>query len=624
MSARDPEADSTVDVSAAAQGAKLLLAVRQWLEQDPEQATRDELTRLLERAQDPSAAEKEAGAAVAELAERFSGTLQFGTAGLRAALGAGPMRMNRAVVRRAAAGVAAYAQDRVRELDPQGEAARAVIGFDARHGSADFARDTAAALTASGLTVEVMPRPLPTPLLAWAVRERGAEVGVMVTASHNPAADNGYKVYLGGRIVEESGRGCQIVPPHDVEIARRIEAVEDLRELELAESGWETLPQDIEQQYLAAILPSSATSSASTESAESTADGAASEATAVRIVLTEMHGVGGAVALEALARAGFEDVHPVPEQIEPDPDFPTAAFPNPEEPGALDLAMALARRVEADLILAHDPDADRCAVAVPDPQDPRSVDGWRMLTGDEVGALLGLAALRRLGESSAAEETASGSAPVLASSIVSSRLLGRMAAAAGIEHRETLTGFKWIARVPGLAYGYEEALGYCVAPDVVRDKDGISAGLEIARLARAAAGRGTDLVQELDALMLAHGLHATSQLSIRVSDLEQIPRMMTVLREQTPQELAGSKVVGVQDLLHPDPDSELLPTEGLRLLTDDGGRVIVRPSGTEPKLKCYLEAVLEVPSDQDLPRVRDAAQTRLTAIADQLRELLTG
>lgn len=594
----------TADVQAAAEGAELLLSVRHWIDQDPDQNDRDELRGLLERAQDPSVPEDQAREAVADLAQRFSGTLQFGTAGLRAAIGAGPMRMNRAVVQRAAAGVAAH----VLEIAGTEPAPRAVIGYDARHRSEDFARDTAAVLTAAGLSVEIMPRPLPTPLLAWAVRDRGAETGIMVTASHNPAADNGYKVYLGGRCVEQDARGCQIVPPHDAQIAERIEAVGDLRELDLAESGWQVLPEDIDRHYLEAIV-----------------EPEAEPGTSPRIVLTAMHGVGGATAVAALERAGFHDIHPVPEQFEPDPEFPTAPFPNPEEPGALSLSLALARSLDADLVLANDPDADRCAAAVPAPGDPRSEDGWRALSGDEIGALLGLAALRRLttSERSSASSATAQSAPVLANSIVSSRLLGHMAEAAGVAHRETLTGFKWIARVPGLVYGYEEALGYCTAPEIVRDKDGITAAVAIAELARATAAQGRTLVDELDGLALDHGLHATSQLSIRVADLELIPRMMTRLRADPPRELAGSAVASVEDLAHPEPDSDLLPTEGMRLLSEDGTRVIVRPSGTEPKLKCYLETVVRLEHRDELPEARIRAQEHLEAVTQQLQALFS-
>jgi phosphomannomutase len=578
----------------------LLAAARAWAAEDPDPATRAELTELAERA------ESGGGAARAELADRFSGTLQFGTAGLRAALGAGPMRMNRVVVLRAAAGLAAHvlatAGDTGAGHAAPGSAApadagadgsaaggrplRAVVGYDARYNSDVFARDTAAVFTAAGIETLLMPSALPTPVLAWAVRAFAAEVGVMVTASHNPPADNGYKVYLGGRAVAPEARGCQIVAPHDRLIAERIAAVGPVGSIARADSGWTVLPDGVEEDYLRAVLPQSA-----------------ARARELSIVLTPMHGVGGRTAERALRRAGFTDVHVVAEQAEPDPDFPTVAFPNPEEPGALDLALAAARTRDADLVLANDPDADRVAVAVPGPDGA----GWRMLHGDEVGALLGHAAAARCAGRADA---------VLANSIVSSRLLGRIAAAAGLSHRETLTGFKWIARVPGLAYGYEEALGYCVAPDVVRDKDGISAAVAVAVLADELRARGRTLQDVLDELAVAHGLHATDQLSIRVADLGRIPAMTAALRDVPPAALDGSEVVRVEDLASP--DTGLPPTEGLRLLTADGTRVIVRPSGTEPKLKCYLEVVSPVPEPAGLPAARAAAAAKLSRIRAEL------
>lgn len=598
-------------------GAHLLEAVRSWIAQDPDAETRQELEKLVATATDPSAGEKAAQTAVADLAQRFSGTLQFGTAGLRAELGAGPMRMNRVVVQRAAAGVAAHVLE-VAGGDAE-RAPRAVIGFDSRKNSQVFAQDTAAVFTAAGLETLIMPRPLPTPVLAWAVREYDAEVGVMVTASHNPAADNGYKIYLGGRAVEDNGRGCQIVPPHDSQIAAHIDAVGDLRQLPVAQDGWTVLPYLVESHYLDAIVPGG--TGGTRESAANpvlpgaaTAPAGAGASSSPKIVLTAMHGVGGPTTVEALARAGFADVHPVRAQHTPDPTFPTVAFPNPEEPGALDLAFELAREVGADLIIANDPDADRCAVAVPDVHHPAFVDGWRMLRGDEVGVLLGLAALRdHAGEAGA----------VVANSIVSSRWLGRMAAAAGVEHRETLTGFKWITRQPGIIYGYEEALGYCIQPQTVRDKDGISAAVAVARLAQQAATLGRSLADELASLAVEHGLFTTDQLSIRVSDLSLIPQMMTTLREHTPTELAGSPVAEVRDLANPPVDSPLPPTDGLLLLTEDDTRVIVRRSGTEPKLKCYLEVVTGVPSPEALTTARRHATARLDAVKDQLRALLT-
>ncbi|VEI50323.1 phospho-sugar mutase [Kocuria rosea] len=574
---------------------QLLDAARAWGAADPDPATRAELAALVEAAAAGDAAAR------AELADRFSGTLQFGTAGLRAALGAGPMRMNRVVVLRAAAGLAAHVLAVQTPADGAAGSARrprAVVGYDARHGSEVFARDTAAVFTAAGIETLLLPAPLPTPVLAWAVRALGAEVGVMVTASHNPPADNGYKVYLGGRAVEPEARGCQIVAPHDRMIAERIAAVGPVEDIPRAQDGWTVLPASVEQDYLDAVLPAVVTAVAGAERP-------------LRIVLTPLHGVGGRTTTEALRRAGLADVHVVPEQAEPDPDFPTVAFPNPEEPGALDLALATARAVGADLVLANDPDADRVAVAVPVPGAGDTGQDWRMLRGDEVGALLGHAAAARC----AGREGA-----VFANSIVSSRLLGRIAAAAGIAHQETLTGFKWIARVPGLAFGYEEALGYCVAPEVVRDKDGISAAVAVAVLADELRAQGRTLLDVLDDLALAHGLYATDQLSIRVADLSRIPVMAAALRDAPPAALGGSEVVEVADLAAP--STGLPPTEGLRLLTADGTRVIVRPSGTEPKLKCYLEVVAPVAGQAALPAARDEAQERLGRIRAELEAAL--
>ncbi|VEH42582.1 Probable phosphomannomutase [Kocuria rosea] len=573
---------------------QLLDAARAWGAADPDPATRAELAALVEAAAAGDAAAR------AELADRFSGTLQFGTAGLRAALGAGPMRMNRVVVLRAAAGLAAHVLAVQTPADGAAGSARprAVVGYDARHGSEVFARDTAAVFTAAGIETLLLPAPLPTPVLAWAVRALEAEVGVMVTASHNPPADNGYKVYLGGRAVEPEARGCQIVAPHDRMIAERIEAVGPVEDIPRAQDGWTVLPASVEQDYLDAVLPA-------------VVPAAAGAGRPLRVVLTPLHGVGGRTTTEALQRAGLADVHVVPEQAEPDPDFPTVAFPNPEEPGALDLALATARAVGADLVLANDPDADRVAVAVPVPGAGDTGQDWRMLRGDEVGALLGHAAAARCADREGA---------VFANSIVSSRLLGRIAAAAGIAHQETLTGFKWIARVPGLAFGYEEALGYCVAPEVVRDKDGISAAVAVAVLADELRAQGRTLLDVLDDLALAHGLYATDQLSVRVADLGRIPVMAAALRDAPPADLGGSEVVEAADLAAP--STGLPPTEGLRLLTADGTRVIVRPSGTEPKLKCYLEVVAPVAGQAALPAARDEAQERLGRIRAELEAAL--
>ncbi|MEU6063214.1 MULTISPECIES: phospho-sugar mutase [Streptomyces] len=533
----------------------LIARAKAWLAEDPDAETRDELAELI------------GGGNVTELAARFSGTLQFGTAGLRGELGAGPMRMNRSVVIRAAAGLAAY-------LKKQGQGdGLVVIGYDARHKSADFARDTAAVMTGAGLRAAVLPRPLPTPVLAFATRHLGAVAGVEVTASHNPPRDNGYKVYLGD--------GSQIVPPADAGIAAEIDAIVSLDDVPRPDAGWETLDDSVLEAYLAR------TDAVLAEGSPRTA----------RTVYTAMHGVGKDVLLAAFARAGFPAPVLVAEQAEPDPDFPTVAFPNPEEPGAMDLSFARAREAGPDLVIANDPDADRCAVAV------RDAGEWRMLRGDEVGSLLGAHLVRR------------GARGTFAESIVSSSLLGRIAEKAGLPYEETLTGFKWIARAEGLRYGYEEALGYCVDPDGVRDKDGITAALLITELASELKEEGRTLLDLLDDLAVEHGLHATDQLSVRVQDLSVIADAMRRLRERPPTELAGLVITRAEDLTKG--TETLPPTDGLRY-TLDGARVIVRPSGTEPKLKCYLEVVVPVAAPADLPAARARATDLLDAIKRDL------
>ncbi|CAL9556412.1 phospho-sugar mutase [Streptomyces sp. NPDC058947] len=539
---------------------ELIAQAQAWLTEDPDPDTRAELAGLID-ARDH-----------AELAARFSGTLQFGTAGLRGELGAGPMRMNRTVVIRAAAGLAAYLK---KQGVPHGDdtAGLVVIGYDARYKSRDFALDTAAVMTGAGLRAAILPRPLPTPVLAFAIRHLGAVAGVEVTASHNPPRDNGYKVYLGD--------GSQIVPPADADIAAEIAAVPSLTTVRRPTEGWDTLDDSVLDAYLAR------TDAVLAEGSPRTA----------RTVYTAMHGVGKDVLLAAFARAGFPEPVLVAEQAEPDPDFPTVAFPNPEEPGAMDLAFAKARETAPDLIIANDPDADRCAVAVQDGSD------WRMLRGDEVGALLAAHLVRR------------GARGTFAESIVSSSLLGRIAEKAGLRHVETLTGFKWIARAEGLRYGYEEALGYCVDPDGVRDKDGITAALLVTELASQLKEEGRTLLDLLDDLAVEHGLHATDQLSVRVEDLSLIAAAMNRLREQPPTELAGLPVTRTDDLTQG--TDTLPPTDGLRY-TLEGARVIVRPSGTEPKLKCYLEVVVPVASHAGLPAARAQATEVLESIKRDL------
>lgn len=569
---------------------QLLNDARAWAAQDPDPVTATTLTELvkLTEAGTPSARQ--------ELADSFNGTLEFGTAGLRAALGPGPNRMNRVVVRRAAAGFASFLAGAVAQASP-GTRPRAVVGYDARYNSDIFARETAAIFTAAGFDTFLMPGALPTPLLAYAVRALDCDGGVMVTASHNPPQDNGYKVYLGRHAVEESGRGAQIVAPYDALIAAEIAKVGALDSIPLAAEGWTVLDAGISRDYEAA------TAALATRELFPARD--------LRIVLTPMHGVGGETAVSVLNAAGFTDVTVVSEQAEPDPDFPTVSFPNPEEPGALDLALGAAMQANADIVLANDPDADRAAVAAKDPD----TGAWRMLRGDEVGALLGAHVVARL--SATGGERPDG---VFANSIVSSRLLSRIAAAAGYAHEETLTGFKWISRVPGLLYGYEEALGYCVAPDLVRDKDGISAAVLIAELAATAKADGKTIFDTLDELYLVHGLHASDQLSIRVADLGLLDAMMNRLRVSPPESFGGSAVETFIDLA--EGSEQLPPTDGLLYLTRDLSRVIIRPSGTEPKLKCYLEVIRSVGSAAELPEARLAARTALDQVLADVREAL--
>jgi len=531
----------------------------EWLAQDPDPRTRAELEELLANAaRDPGAA--------ADLADRFGGRLDFGTAGLRGALGAGPNRMNRVVVAQAAAGLAAYLL-----ASPSSDRRGVVIGYDARHRSDVFATDTAELIRGAGLAAYLLPTPLPTPVLAFAVRHLGCAAGVMVTASHNPPQDNGYKVFLAD--------GSQIAAPVDAHIAAAIVGVGDVSRLPRS-TDYDLLDDEVVTAYVTAVA------------ALPTAGGPRS----LNVVYTPLHGVGAAVVRRVLHEAGFAPANEAREQAEPDPDFPTVTFPNPEEPGALDIALATAQDLGADLVVANDPDADRCAVAVPDP------DGWRMLRGDELGALLADSLMRR------------GVRGTYATTIVSSSLLGAMCTERGLPYVETLTGFKWLGRVEGLAFGYEEALGYCVAPDIARDKDGISAMVLVLELAASLKAAGCTLTDRLDEIALRFGVHATDQLSVRVSDLSRIGAAMRRLRTAPPTELGGLPVSSLDDLASGSPG--LPPTDALRFRLAEQARVVVRPSGTEPKLKCYLEVV--VPVSDGLDAARSAAVARLDAIRTDL------
>ena len=558
----------------SADGKAVLDAAHAWLAQDPDSRTRAELQGLIEETDRGDAA------AAAELADRFAGRLAFGTAGLRGELGAGSNRMNRVLVAQAAAGLAAFVLERAGgERTPS-----VVIGYDGRRNSDVFAQDSAELFAGAGLRAILLPRMLPTPVLAFAVRHFGADAGVMVTASHNPPNDNGYKVYLGG-----ADDGAQIVSPADLEIAAHIQRIADAGDVgALPRSlGYETAPESLVDAYVAAT--------AAVAPAPETAGG-------LRWVYTAMHGVGWDTLSRVLKAAGYPEPVPVTRQIDPDGTFPTVAFPNPEEPGAMDLAFEAARRSNADLVIANDPDADRLAVAVPDPHAP---GGWRRLTGNQIGLLLGWRAARLAREADAPPGAS------LACSLVSSPGLKAVADHYGLDFHTTLTGFKWISRAPGIVFGFEEALGYLVNPDTVRDKDGISAAIAMLGLVTEARGRGESLSRVLAEFDATFGFFASGQIAIRVDDVSTIARIMTRLREQHPSSIGRVAIDRVDDLL--DGVEDLPKGDVLRLWMTDGSRVIIRPSGTEPKLKIYLD----VRGDSS-----DDARARLAALDEGARALL--
>ena len=528
----------------------------EWITDDPDAACRDELYRLLD----------ELPASATELGDRFAGRLVFGTAGLRGPVRAGPNGMNRAVVRAAAAGLTSW-------LDSSDAQGPVVIGYDARNGSTEFAAETAMVVTGSGREALMLPGPLPTPVLAFAVRHLGAVAGVMVTASHNPPADNGCKVYLGCELAGAEGDGAQIVSPVDAQIESAIENLGSLSEIPLGGTGT-VLDESIVAEYLAAV-----TSVVDRDDPKDLAT-----------VATPMHGVGGRTLVEAMTRAGFSAPALVEEQAEPDPLFPTVAFPNPEEPGAMDRLLALAEERGADLAIALDPDADRCAVAVPD------TDGWRALSGDELGILLADHLIRK------------DRGGVYATTIVSSSMLRAVCEARGVPYRETLTGFKWIVRAAeDLAFGYEEAIGYCVAPQYVRDKDGISAALLTCEIAAGQRAAMVGLPDRLDELAREFGVYRTAQLSVRVEDLRDITDAMARLRTDLPTTLLDEPITEHTDLA---------PHADVVTLRTAGARVVVRPSGTEPKLKAYLEVVEAV--DEDVTAARERASAAIEALRTEV------
>ncbi len=510
-----------------------------------------------------------------KLRKSFSGFLQFGTAGLRGPMGPGPSCMNRAVVSRAAAGLATYMKAR--------NLKSVVIGRDARYGSEDFTFESAEIFSGAGLDVFILPRPLPTPVLAFAVNELRLDAGVMVTASHNPKEDNGYKVYLGGDVDGVRYYGSQIVPPADVQIAAEIAAIQTVQP---RGSKWTVLDDGIFDAYVARTIKISKKSFSN------------------KIVYSAMHGVGTETVQAVFKAAGYAAPILVTEQSAPDPDFPTVQFPNPEEPGAIDLSLKVARENGADLVIANDPDADRCAAAALDPQL-----GWRMLRGDEVGALLGYFIAEELPETTIGKS--------FANSIVSSSILSKIAAGHGIEFHETLTGFKWLAKIPNLGFGYEEALGYAVDALSVNDKDGVSAALMLAQCQGVLAERGLTVLEYLDEVWNKYGFHRTEQISIRVEDLAQVDVTLARLRATKPTAIAGFKVTLFEDLL--DPSGDLPPTNGLRIWLDNGIRIIIRPSGTEAKLKCYIEVV----RPGGAPADKAEAEDMVVALRSQLLKELS-
>ena len=525
--------------------------VEVWIADDPDQKTAAELQSLLDAGDEET------------LKKYFNGFLQFGTAGLRGPIGPGPSCMNRAVVGRAAAGIAAYMKKR--------GMTKVVVGRDARYGSEDYTFETAEIMSGAGMDVYILPRPLPTPVLAFATSYLACDIGIMVTASHNPPQDNGYKVYVGPDADGVKYASSQIINPTDGFIAADIDAVTSLKSLPRG-SKWRILGEEVLNEYVkrtSALAPRPGD---------------------LKVVYTAMHGVGTETAQLVFNKAGFSSLITVDEQCTPDPDFPTVAFPNPEEPGAIDLALKKARDFGAELVIANDPDADRCAAAINDP-----AVGWRMLRGDELGVVLG--------------EWIARSKPsgTFGNSIVSSSALRKISAHYGIDFQEVLTGFKWLAKIEDLAFGYEEAIGYAVDSDTVNDKDGISAAIFLAQVAMDLKRDGLTISDLLNQVWERHGFHGTEQISIRVADMSAITRLLAGLRHNPPTEIAGRAVESIDDLAAP--TDGLPPTDGLRIWLAGGIRIIVRPSGTEAKMKCYIEVITKTSQDSE-------------ALLDQLREPL--
>jgi len=530
--------------------------VEAWIADDPDPKTAAELQNLLDAGDEDT------------LKKYFNGFLQFGTAGLRGPIGPGPSCMNRAVVGRAAAGIAAYMKTR--------GMTKVVVGRDARYGSEDYTFETAEIMSGAGMDVYILPRPLPTPVLAFATSYLSCDIGIMVTASHNPPQDNGYKVYVGPEADGIHYASSQIISPTDGFMAADIDAVTSLKSLPRGKK-WTILDEEVISEYVkrtSALAPRPGD---------------------IEIVYTAMHGVGTETIQRVFNHAGFATLILVDEQCTPDPDFPTVAFPNPEEPGAIDLALKKARDFGADLVIANDPDADRCAAAINDP-----AVGWRMLRGDELGIVLGEWIARSYTHGT------------FGNSIVSSSALRKISAHYGIDFQEVLTGFKWLAKIEDLAFGYEEAIGYAVDSDTVNDKDGISAAIFLAQIAMDLKRDGLTISDLLNQVWERHGFHGTEQISIRVSDMSAITRLLAGLRQSPPEEIAGRAVESIDDLAAP--KDGLPPTDGLRIWLAGGIRIIVRPSGTEAKMKCYIEVVTAT---------SDESQKLLDEIRQPLKELLS-
>ena len=531
--------------------------VEAWIADDPDPKTAAELQTLLDAGDELT------------LKKYFNGFLQFGTAGLRGPIGPGPSCMNRAVVGRAAAGIASYMQKR--------GMTKVVIGRDARYGSEDYTFETAEIMSGAGMDVYILPRPLPTPVLAFATSYLACDIGIMVTASHNPPQDNGYKVYVGPEADGVKYASSQIINPTDGFIAADIDAVTSLKSLPRG-SKWTILDEEVLNEYVkrtSALAPRPGD---------------------LKVVYTAMHGVGTETAQLVFNKAGFSSLITVDEQCTPDPDFPTVAFPNPEEPGAIDLALKKARDFNAELVIANDPDADRCAAAINDP-----AVGWRMLRGDELGVVLG--------------EWIARSKPsgTFGNSIVSSSALRKISGHYGIDFQEVLTGFKWLAKIEDLAFGYEEAIGYAVDSDTVNDKDGISAAIFLAQVAMDLKRDGLTISDLLNQVWERHGFHGTEQISIRVSDMSAITRLLAGLRQTPPKEIAGRAVESIDDLAAP--QDGLPPTDGLRIWLAGGIRIIVRPSGTEAKMKCYIEVIT---------KTSEGSEALLNELREPLKKFLAG